>query len=229
MGLYSPRASTVAGGNFQAEAIIQNRLDITNTVFANTKRANIHLHFAYIGEYALQETGSMSADLGAMRGSQGIALLRAEKDAKLVIGFSSEGEGDIEGIASRPQYGSFSPGAGFALVDIAAPVTFAVAHEIGHLFGMDHDALTVRPTVSGIDLCPTCRGAYDKETGIGCVMSTANPQGCWPCSPRALLHSSDDPTILWNGKHIGGPLANNIAIADYAASEISRYVTSNVQ
>lgn len=136
--VYTPQARDGAGGESQIETVIQNAINITNTAYENSQ-VDARLHLIHTQQINIDDSGSSSVDLRAIRNSTTAAALRDRYGADLVAMIVQRNGACGRGYVQR------NPGPGFAsnayqvTTRSCAVGNLSFAHEFGHNQGCEHD------------------------------------------------------------------------------------------
>lgn len=193
---YTPGAKTVIGGADGAVSVdqwVDQRINETNHSYANSN-VNAELELAKLLPLNYAETGSWAQDRDRFFRKDGIMdeifteRDSASADVAVLLFKNSTYCGEAMSIRARED-------SAFAVVDTnpGCTVKFSFTHEIGHLFGAEHDAINASDPPS----YPWAHG-YIKGNSWRTMM--AYQQGCHPCN-RLPFWSS--PLVNYSGAAMG--------------------------
>ena len=139
MALYSPQASSAAGGQAQIETTIQGAVDNANTAFIDS---NMIARFVLVHteETARSEVGGdLNADLSWLSSDAGVSALRDTHKADMVSLIVNSSSFCGRGYVMRNPGPSFAGSAFQVTVRSCAVGNLSYAHEHGHNMGFEHD------------------------------------------------------------------------------------------
>jgi hypothetical protein len=133
--LYTSPVKTTLGGDAQAQVFAQQAVDAANTAYLNSKiRQRLRLVSAQ--ETTIEETGTLSSELTAVRTNATVQALREESKADLVALISNSNNNCGIGYLM----GSGSPSYAFSVTSRNCAVgNLSFAHELGHNMGSQHN------------------------------------------------------------------------------------------
>lgn len=145
--LYTPAAITIKGSKNALEAAIRANFDYTNQAFANSQ-AKVQLNIVALQQVAYTETGDAQKALAALISSNDGILdqvhsLRNQWGADLVVLITSDPHCGTTRVGTSGgdlgKGGTLRSDLGFVVASASCLGNHALAHEIGHNFGANHD------------------------------------------------------------------------------------------
>lgn len=139
--VFTQTAVNGAGGSAAAQNLAQYAVDLQNMVITNSQIPDLTFRLAGVQTIDYAETGDSFADLDALRTNAQVSAQRDALGADIVVGIVESMGGSVVGRA----YLQIDPGPHFAdfafavLKRSAVETSLVFPHEVGHLFGMEHD------------------------------------------------------------------------------------------
>jgi hypothetical protein len=217
--VYSTDALAGAGSAQVIEAQIQAAVDQLNLIAKDSGAPSEQ--FVLAKAQLVNYTATQGKDLSWVTDDPGVALLRKQYEADLVVLWTEHGQ-DIAWVPVSD--GDFEPSMGFSVVgrDVAIQ-GLTHAHEIGHNLGMEHNAENV--TVAAGSNYPYARGY--KDSGVQCqtVMgSYFDPNGLF----YSRIPRFSNPDLFYSDKftpsfRTGSDMANNARMLREKAAVVAQY------
>jgi hypothetical protein len=163
----------------------------------------------------LSITGDPAKDISVMQRSAAVDAARLASGSALVVVVSMEGSS-----AARAPWREteFNPEFAYAQVVLGSGELYLYVHELGHLFGMEHDPEHVYTDEP--DFAPYRRAYVDLETSRQTAMGQARDASgkLYPAIPRF-----SNPEVTYKGRPTGTAERNNAWMLRYATSKIGSY------
>jgi hypothetical protein len=202
MVLYSNQTAAAAGAGIGAA--IQNAIDVSNQVFANSG-ISFRFNLAYSAQVAHDELGDQTADVNWLAADPGVASLRNAHYADLVAMYVEESGGYCGmsyGIGPNVNIAWSVINRGCAVGNLSFP------HELGHLLGARHDMFVdSTPGVNHgwVDCAEAWRTvmAYPTQCGGTRLQYFSNPLATYgtPADPMGNATTADNVRTL-NGNAV---------------------------
>ncbi len=211
------------GGRAAVQALIELALLETNVAFANSL-ANLELRLVYSEKVAYVETGDMKTDLERLQSATDghmdeVHLWRDVygADAVSVVVDSNTKCGRSYNMGA-PAAAAFAPWAFNLVSKDCATGTYAMAHEFGHNFGLDHD----RPNTKNTPSYPYAYGHRTSDDAWSTIMALdlagssaqripyfANPNVTYAGQPLGVPEGSSSPSDCARALNENAPIVSS--------------------
>jgi hypothetical protein len=202
--LYTESAGAQAGGTAAVNSLITASVARVNASY-EASGVQIRCRLAAAVEIIYAESGRISTDLSVLRANSNVQALRNQYAADVVsLMISKDSEFSGFGYVMRQNNASFASSAYNVVVHYRTlPYIFALAHEIGHNQGAEHEPGNGCPGLFSF----SC-GYTDTANGFYTIMSygLACQAAGFSCT---LLNQFSNPAIFFRGVPTGSPTQDN--------------------